>query len=136
MDPKKVTLVFAERIKHKILIIRGSKVILDKDLAFLYGVPTKRLNEQVRRNIKRFPEDFMFQLTSEEIENWKSHIATSNSIKMGLRKRPYAFTQEGVAMLSGVLHSERAIQVNIQIMRVFVNTESLVSKLAESKCLL
>ncbi|MFH0806991.1 MAG: ORF6N domain-containing protein [Elusimicrobiota bacterium] len=127
MDPKKVTLVFAERIKHKILIIRGSKVILDKDLAFLYGVPTKRLNEQVRRNIKRFPEDFMFQLTSEEIENWKSHIATSNSIKMGLRKRPYAFTQEGVAMLSGVLHSERAIQVNIQIMRVFVNIRNVIS---------
>ena len=108
------------RIEPLIHLIRGQQVILDRDLALLYGVETRRLNEQVRRNIERFPEDFMFQLTHEEFENWKSQFATSNSIIMGARKRPYAFTESGIAMLSSVLRSPTAIEVNIRIMRTFV----------------
>lgn len=108
-----------ERIESKILFIRGLKVMVDRDLALLYQVTTKRLNEQVKRNIKRFPPDFMFQMTQEEFENWKSQFATSNSDKMSLRKIPFVFTQDGVAMLSSVLNSDRAIEVNIQIMRTF-----------------
>ncbi len=94
--------------------------MLDRDLARLYGVETGRLNEQVKRNIERFTEDFMFQLNKEEFENWKSHFAISNSIKMGARKLPYAFTESGIAMLSGVLRSPQAVNMNIQIMRAFV----------------
>jgi len=101
--------------------------MFDRDLAELYEVKTKRLNEQVKRNIKRFPEDFMFQLNKEELENWKSQFAISNSIKMGLRKRPYVFTENGVAMLSSVLNSDRAIQVNIQIMRAFTRIRELLN---------
>ena len=104
-----------------IRVIRGQQVMLDRDLAELYGVETRRLNEQVKRNIERFPEDFMFQLTKEEFENWKSQFATSNSIVMGARKRPYAFTEQGVAMLSGVLKSSTAVEANIRIMRAFVS---------------
>lgn len=100
--------------------IRGKQVILDRDLATLYKVDTKRLNEQVKRNKERFPEDFMFQLSTEEFENWKSQFATSKSIIMGARKKPYAFTESGIAMLSSVLRSEVAIEVNIRIMRAFV----------------
>ncbi len=110
-------LMSAETIAAKILIVRGKKVMIDRDLAMLYGVKTGRLNEQVSRNIKRFPEDFMFQLTKEEVLNLKSHFATSSW--GGARKLPRVFTQEGVAMLSSVLNSERAILVNIQIMRAF-----------------
>ena len=116
-----------EVVEHSILFIRGQKVMLDRDLAKLYGVKTKRLNEQVHRNISRFPEDFMFQLTKGEFENWKSQFATSNRDKIGLRKRPYAFTEQGVAMLSSVLNSERAIQVNIAIMRAFVKLKQILS---------
>ena len=115
-----------EAIESKILLIRGKKVMLDRDLAVLYGVETKRLNEQVKRNIERFPEDFMFILTKEEFQNWRSQFATSNSEKMGLRYRPYVFTEQGVAMLSSVLSSKRAIQVNIAIMRVFVKIKEMV----------
>ncbi len=107
-------------IEDLILIIRGIPVILDKDIASLYGVETRRINEQVKRNIDRFPEDFMFQLSDEEFRNWKSQNATSNSVVMGARKRPFAFTESGVAMLSSVLKSSKAIEVNIQIMRAFV----------------
>lgn len=106
-------------IESCILTMRGQQVMLDRDLAMLYGVETRRLNEQVKRNADRFPEDFMFQLSQEEFENWKSQNATSNSILMGARKRPYAFTENGVAMLSGVLHSPTAVEVNIRIMRAF-----------------
>ena len=88
--------------------------MLDRDLAILYGVETRALNQTVRRNMRRFPEDFMFQLTKEEMESWKSQIVISNREKMGLRRRPYAFTEQGVAMLSSVLNSDRAIQVNIE----------------------
>ena len=120
-------LVPQEVVERKILFIRGQKVMLDRDLAKLYGVKTKRLNEQVHRNISRFPEDFMFQLTKEEFENWKSQFAASNQDKMGLRRRPYAFTEQGVAMLSSVLNSERAIHVNIAIMRAFVKLKQILS---------
>src|SRR5205823_5057920 len=102
----------AERIERAILAIRGHKVMLDRDLAKLYGVQTGALNQAVKRNLKRFPEDFMFQLSKDETEKWKSQIVISNpSSKMGVRSRPYAFTEQGVAMLSSVLHSERAIEV-------------------------
>jgi hypothetical protein len=122
------SLVPAERIEKAILLIRGQKVLLDRDLAELYEVPTKRLNEQVRRNLRRFPEDFMFQLSKEELENWRSQFATSNSAaKMGLRRRPYAFTEQGVAMLSSVLGSDRAVEVNIAIMRAFVRLREIMS---------
>ena len=110
-----------ERVAIESLIyeIRGQKVMLDRDLARLYGVETKVLNQAVKRNIKRFPEDFMFQLNREEFENLKSQIVTSSW--GGIRKLPHAFTEQGVAMLSGLLNSDVAIYVNIQIMRTFVS---------------
>jgi hypothetical protein len=98
-------------IEKRILLIRGHKVMLDRDLAKLYGVSTKRLNEQVTRNKQRFSEDFMFQLTKDEFTDLKSHFATSRW--GGVRKLPYAFTEQGVAMLSSVLHSGKAIKVNV-----------------------
>lgn len=120
--------VLVERIEKAILVIRGQKVMLDRDLAQLYGVPTKALNQAVSRNRRRFPEDFMFQLSEEELENWRSQFVTSNSAaRMGLRRRPYAFTEQGVAMLSSVLHSERAIEVNIAIMRAFVRLREILA---------
>lgn len=100
--------------------------MIDRDIALLYGVSTKALNQAVRRNIKRFPEDFMFQMTVEEFENWKSQIVTSNADKMGLRKRPLSFTEQGVAMLSGIINSDTAISVSIQIIRVFVKLRELL----------
>jgi len=110
-------IISADMIATKILIIRGKRVMLDSDLAILYEVQTKRLNEQVLRNMKRFPEDFMFQLTEQEAGFLRSQNATSK--RGGRRYLPYVFTQEGVAMLSSILSSERAIVVNIQIMRAF-----------------
>ena len=119
--------VLTERVERNILLIRGHRVMLDTDLAILYGVPTKRLNEQVRRNKKRFPSDFMFQLTPEEVERLRSQIATLKPGRGQHRKySPYAFTEQGVAMLSSVLHSERAIQVNIAIMRAFVQLREMI----------
>lgn len=100
--------------------------MIDRDLAELYGVETRTLNQAVKRNIKRFPEDFMFQMTKEEMEDWKSQIVISNSEKMGLRKPPLVFTEQGVAMLSSVLNSERAIQVNIQIVRIFTKMREML----------
>ncbi|MFN2456565.1 MAG: ORF6N domain-containing protein [Chitinophagaceae bacterium] len=111
-------------IIEKIFIIRGIKIMLDKDLAEMYDVEVKRLNEAVRRNISRFPDDFMFQLTADEWFNLKSQFATSSW--GGMRKLPYAFTEQGVAMLSSVLRSERAIQVNIQIIRVYTKMRQLL----------
>ncbi len=152
-----------QTIQSKIYEIRGQRVMLDFDLAAMYGVETKRLNEQVKRNIERFPEDFMFQLTkgeleilrsqiatsnvsdnqevinwksqfatsnipnNQEVSNWKSQILTSNSVKMGLRKQPYVFTENGVAMLSSVLRSPLAIQVNIGIMRAFTELRRIAT---------
>ena len=109
-----------ETIKNHIYEVRGMRVMIDRDLADLYDVTTGRLNEAVKRNIDRFPSDFMFVMTEKEVEDWKSQIVISNSIKMGLRKMPIAFTELGIAMLSSVLRSETAIQVNINIMRAFV----------------
>lgn len=107
-------------IERKIYVIRGRKVMLDKDLAKLYGVSTRELNQAVKRNKKRFPADFMFQLNKMELNEWMSQFVTSNfKSKMGLRKPPFCFSELGVSMLSTALKSERAIQVNIQIMRVF-----------------
>jgi len=115
-----------ESIVSKIRWLRGDKVLLDRDLAALYGVDTKVLKQAVRRNIKRFPPDFMFELTREEFENWRSQFVTSNGDKMGLRYAPMAFTEHGVAMLSSVLKSERAIEVNIAIIRAFVRLRQML----------
>ncbi|MBF0483066.1 MAG: ORF6N domain-containing protein [Candidatus Omnitrophica bacterium] len=112
-------------IQNMIYIIRGQKVMLDSDLAILYGVTTGRLNEQVKRNIKRFPEDFMFQLNSEELKSLMSQFAISSW--GGRRKLPLVFTEQGVSMLSGVLSSDRAIQVNITIMRTFAKLREMIS---------
>ena len=146
-----------ERVVSKIFLIRGKKVMIDKDLAILYGVETKRLNEAVKRNIKRFPEDFMFQLNKQEAEIWVSQIVTPDSrsqfatldpnlrsqtgtsslrsqfviLKKGRGQHqkylPYVFTEQGVAMLSSVLNSERAILVNIQIIRTFTNLREMLA---------
>ena len=112
-------------IEQKIYLIRGQKVMLDKDLAVLYGVAARRLREQVKRNIKRFPADFMFQLNDREIDFMVSQNATPSRQYLGGFK-PYVFTEQGVAMLSSVLNSERAIEVNIQIMRVFVRIKEML----------
>src|SRR5688572_2625748 len=113
-----------EVIISKIYLVRDHKVMLDGDLAELYQVETRRLNEQVKRNVARFPEDFMFQLTEKEWENLKSQNATSSW--GGRRKKPYAFTEHGVLMLSSVLNSERAIQVNVQIMRIYSRLRRMI----------
>ena len=121
----------AQRIDALIHVIRGERVMLDADLAALYGVPTGRLNEAVRRNRARFPGDFMFQLTQEEA-NLISQIAISSSGRYGgRRKLPYAFTEQGVAMLSSVLRSERAVAVNILVMRTFVQLRRTLSETTE-----
>ena len=123
------------KIGMLIYVVRGQRVMMDRDLAALYGVRTRILNRAVRRQAGRFPSDFMFQLTAVETKNWKSQIGTSNpAVTMGIRKRPLAFTEHGVAMLSGVLNSERAIRVNIEIMRAFVSQRralGVIKKLAE-----
>jgi phage regulator Rha-like protein len=113
-----------EVIVNRILVIRGQKVLLGNDLSELYGVEHRVLMQGVKRNIKRFPSDFMFQVTQEEWENLKSQFVTSNW--GGIRKMPFAFTEQGVAMLSSVLNSDRAIQVNIQIIRAFTKLRHLV----------
>ena len=121
---KSENFVPAEIIQKKIYFIRGHKVMFDVDLARLYSVPTKRFNEQVKRNLKRFPSDFMFQLTRNEYDNLRSQFATSSW--GGRRYLPYVFTDYGVAMLSSVLNSDRAIEVNIQIMRVFTKLREMM----------
>ncbi len=115
----RATAIADEALLNKIYEFRGQKVMLDSDLADLYGATTKRLNEQVRRNVARFPEDFMFQLTEEEWGSLRSQIATSKIGRGGRTYLPNVFTEHGVLMLSSVLNSEQAIQVNIQIMRIF-----------------
>lgn len=115
-----------EKIISQIYLIRDRKVMIDRDLAELYEVETRVLNQAVRRNIKRFPEDFMFQMTQEEMQDWKSQIVISNSEKMGLRRPPLVFTEQGVAMLSSVLNSDIAIMVNIQIIRVFTKMREIL----------
>ena len=119
-------------IQQKIFEIRNQRVMMDRDLAALYGVETRTLHQAVRRNIHRFPPDFMFQLTKEELADWKSQTVISNSIKMGLRKPPMVFTELGVAMLSSVLNSDTAININISIMRAFVELRRLTQLAAVS----
>jgi phage regulator Rha-like protein len=123
---KDVALVPPERIERCILLIRGHKVILDAELASLYGVETKQLIRAVKRNLLRFPDDFMFQLNEKESENLRFHFGTSSQWG-GRRYSPYAFTEQGVAMLSSVLRSNRAIKVNIEIMRAFVRLRQILA---------
>ena len=116
-----------EVVMNKIYLIRDQKVMIDKDLSELYGVETKYLKRQVRRNIDRFPIDFMFEMTKKEFNDWRSQFVTSNSPdKMGLRYVPMVFTEQGVAMLSSVLNSDRAIKVNIQIIRIFTKMREML----------
>jgi hypothetical protein len=115
-----------ERIEQAIFLIRGEKVMLDRDLAKLYGVTTSALKQAVRRHNERFPSDFMFVLSVDELQDWRSQIVISNSDRMGLRHAPMAFTEQGVAMLSSVLHSKRAVVVNVQIMRTFVQLRQML----------
>lgn len=126
-DPRSTIAIPDELLVNKIYLIRGQKVMLDRDLAELYGVETRALNQAVKRNLKRFPIDFMFQMSREEMDEWKSQIVISNKEKMGFRKSPLVFTEQGVAMLSSVLNSERAIMVNIQIIRVFTKMRELLT---------
>ena len=114
-------------IKDKIHTIRNQQVMLDRDLAELYGVETKHINQAVKRNETRFPNDFMFQLSKEEFENWRSQFVTSNSDKMGLRRPPYAFTEQGVSMLSAVLKSEIAVDISVKIIRAFVEMRKIIN---------
>ena len=129
MDTHKL-IVPMDRIERLIILVRGHKVILDADLAELYGVQTKALNQAVKRNQNRFPSDFMFQLDQEEFENLRSQFVTSSQWG-GRRIPPYVFTEQGVAMLSSVLKSERAVQVNIEIMRTFVRLRQLLASNAK-----
>ena len=120
---KKDVAVRVEQIEERIFLIRGQKVMLDRDLASLYGVETRILNQAVRRNIKRFPDDFMFELTREEIMRISQSVTPS---KIKYSKRVHAFTEQGVAMLSSVLNSDRAIEVNIEIMRAFLKLRQML----------
>ena len=122
------SIIYQDQIGQLIFRVRGQNVMLDSDLANLYGTQTKILLQSVKRNIERFPEDFMFQMNKEELEKWRSQIVTSNpSLKMGLRRMPYLFTEQGVAMLSSVLRSPKAVQINIEIMRIFTKIRQVIN---------
>jgi hypothetical protein len=127
MSPTHGMLVPSEHIAHSILLLRGQKVLLDADLAELYGVETKVLVQAVKRNLERFPDDFMFQLDAEEFAALRSQSVTSNAGRGGRRYAPYAFTEQGVAMLSSVLSSSQAIAVNIEVMRAFVRLREMLA---------
>ena len=116
-----------EIVMNKIYLIRGQKIMLDRDLASLYQVETKVLKQAVKRNLSRFPEDFMFAMTKEEFEIWRSQFVTSKSDQKGLRYQPFCFTEQGVAMLSSILNSERAIKTNIQIIRIFTRLRQMIA---------
>ena len=118
--------IHSSNIQNKIYTIRGERVMIDRDLAEIYGVETRTLNQAVKRNSERFPSDFMFQLTDIEFQHWKSQIVISNAVNMGLRKKPFVFTELGVAMLSSVLNSKTAIQINMNIMRAFVVVRNML----------
>lgn len=125
---KKATIILADEvIMTKIYVLRGRKIMLDRDLAELYGVETKVLKQAVRRNTERFPEDFMFEMNKEEFENWRSQFVTSKEgDKKGLRYAPFCFTEQGVTMLSCILNSKRAITINIQIIRIFAKLREMI----------
>jgi phage regulator Rha-like protein len=134
----KIAIILAKRVRSKILVLRNQKVILDTDLAELYGVPVKRLNEQLKRNLQRFPPDFLFTLTRVEYQNLRSQNATSSSAHGGRRYLPYAFTEHGAIMAATVLNSKRAIEMSIFVVRAFVGmrqalavNQHVVSKLSE-----
>lgn len=128
---KDEALIPIERIENKIYQIRGQKVVIDSDLAQIYGVTTKRFNEQVKRNANRFPEDFMFQLTAEEDENLRSQIATSKKTRGGRRYLPYVFTEHGALMAANVLSSDRAVEASVQVVRAFVKLRQMLTDNAE-----
>jgi len=119
-------LIKADEIRNRIFTIRNVQVVLDRDLADLYGVETRVLNQAVKRNEKRFPEEFMFKLTKEDVENWKSQIVISNKEIMGLRKPPHAFTEAGVSMLSALLNSDTAIKISVEIIKAFVEMRKFI----------
>jgi hypothetical protein len=121
-------IVSYQDIQNKIFTIRAMQVMMDRDLALLFGVENRVLNQAVKRNIKRFPDDFMFQLSKDEFEDWKSQIVTSNSDKMGLRKMPYVFTEQGVSMLSSILRSDTAVETSIHIVRAFIQMRKFLSQ--------
>jgi hypothetical protein len=123
----KESLVPVERVERTILVLRGRRVILDSELAALYGVPVKRLNEQVKRNIGRFPDDFAFQLTKEEVEILKSQFATSRSAWGGSRKTPTAFTEHGAVMAASVLNSPKAVAMSVEVVRAFVRLRQILA---------
>ena len=116
-----------EIIINKIYLIRNQKVMIDRDLAELYGVETKRLKEAVRRHISRFPDDFMFEMSTKEMELWKNQIEISSDDRKGLRHVPFCFTEQGVTMLSCILNSDKAIEVNIRIIRIFTRLREMIS---------
>ena len=126
MSKNELEIIPQETIENRIYVIRRKKVLLDRDLAKMYGVETKVLKQAVRRNIDRFPDDFMFELSKQEFKDWRSQIVTSKSDKIGLRYAPMAFAEQGVSMLSSILKSKRAIQVNISIMRAFINMRNMI----------
>ncbi|HTR67707.1 MAG TPA: ORF6N domain-containing protein [Terriglobales bacterium] len=135
---KKQAIILSKRADSKILLLRGHRIILDADLAELYGVAVKRLNEQVKRNTKRFPADFMFRLTAREQHSLRSHFATSNASRGGRRYLPYAFTEHGAIMAATVLNSERAIELSIFVVRAFARmrealaaNQLIITKLTE-----
>ncbi len=123
---EQISLVPIERIERAIIVVRGEKVMLDSELAEIYGVETRILNQAVRRNINRFPADFMFQLTVAEAESLRSQIVTSNEGRGGRRYLPYAFTEHGALMLANVLNSERAAQTSVQVVRAFVKLRQML----------
>lgn len=131
MTKKAGSIIPVERVESRILTIRGQKVILDSDLAQLYTVTTKRLNEQVKRNIDRFPDDFMFQLTDDETEFLRSQFATSNKGRGGRRYNPYAFTEHGAIMAASVLNSKRAVAASIFVVRAFVKLRQMLAPYKE-----
>ena len=128
---KQSSLIPVERIEKAIYLIRGEKVMLDRDLAVLYGISTKMLKQAVRRDLNRFSDDFMFVLNLAEFEDWRSQFVTSKADRVGLRHAPMAFTEHGILMLSSVLKSNRAVQVNIEIIRAFVKLRQMLASNSE-----
>ncbi|MGB4775051.1 MAG: ORF6N domain-containing protein [Daejeonella sp.] len=134
MPPKQIFCVISDQVViNKIYEIRGSKIMLDRDIADLYGIETKVLKQAVKRHITRFPEDFMFEMSNEELSIWRSQIVTSKSDKKGLRYKPFCFTEHGILMLSSVLNSQQAIQVNIQVIRIFTRLKQMLNNQNELK---
>jgi hypothetical protein len=126
MGRQHLSIIPEETIINKIYLIRGQKVMIDRDLAELYGIETKVLKQTVKRNIERFPKDFMFEMTDKEFQDWRSQIVTSKSDRMGLRHAPFCFSEQGVTMLSCVLNSKKAIDSNIRIIRVFTKMREMI----------